>query len=140
MTGFQSTYDPRFGVRSTRGELAAPILVYVGLLLTVPTAGLSFVAALVAAYVLKGGAGPAAWSHYVYAIRTAWGLFGWGALGVGLMVVGAPLLVVLVGAPVMLLGFAVLGLAKLWFLVRAIVGIVRAADGRPQPDPRALLV
>ena len=135
-----TAYDPRFDGRAAREELVMPMLVYVGLLLTLPTAGLSFVVSLIAAYVLKSGAGPAAWGHYVYAIRTAWGLLGWAALGVVLLVVGAPLLIVLVGVPIMMLGGAVLVLSKLWFLVRAIVGIVRAADGRPQPNPRALLV
>ena len=141
MTEFQSTaYDPRLDGRTARDQLVMPILVYVGLLLTVPTAGLSLIVSLIAAYVLKADAAPAAWSHYVYAIRTCWGFLGWVALGVVLMIVGAPLLVVLIGVPIMLLGVAVAGLAKLWFVVRAIVGIVRAADGRAQPNPRAVLV
>ncbi len=141
MTEFQSTaYDPRFAPRSTREELVMPILIYVGLLLTLPTAGLSLFAALIAAYVLKADAAPAARSHYVYAIRTCWGFLGWVALGVVLMIVGAPLLIVLIGVPIMLLGVAIAGLAKVWFVIRAIVGIVRAADGRAQPNPRALLV
>ena len=140
MTDPSATFDPRFTPRSTREELVMPMLIYVGLLLTVPTAGLSLLVSLIAAYVLKGEAGPAAWSHYVYAIRTCWGLLGWGALGVVLVIVGAPQLIVLIGAPIMLLGVAIAGLAKVWFLVRAIVGIVRAADGRAQPNPRAVLV
>ena len=141
MTEFQSTaYDPRLGPRSAREEMVMPILVYVGLLLTVFTAGLSLIVAMVAAYVLKGEAPAAARSHYVYALRTCWGFLGWAALGVVLMVIGAPLLIVLIGIPIMMLGGAVAVLAKVWFVVRAIVGIVRAADGRAQPNPRALLL
>ena len=95
---------------------------------------------LVTAYVLKGEATSAAWSHYVYAIRTCWGFLGWAAVGVVVMVVGAPLLLVLIGVPIMMLGLAVLLLAKAWLVVRAIVGIIRAADGRAQPNSRAVLV
>ena len=140
MTDRSTTYDPRFDGRAARDQMVMPILIYVGLLLTLPTAGLSLFASLIAAYVLKGEAAPAAWSHYVYAIRTCWGFLGWVALGVVLMIVGAPLLIVLVGVPIMLLGLAIAGLAKVWFVVRAIVGIVRAADGRAQPNPRAVLL
>ena len=141
MTHYNSAaYDPRFDARATREELVMPILVYVGLLLTVPTAGLSLIVSLVAAYVLKSGAGPAAWSHYVYAIRTCWGALGWMVVGGLMIAVGIPLMIVLIGFPIMMLGGAILVLAKLWFVVRAIVGIVRAADGRAQPNPRAVLV
>lgn len=141
MTEFQSTaYDPRFDVRSTREELVMPILIYVGLLLTIPTGGLSLIVSLIAAYVLKREAGPAAWSHYVYAIRTCWGALGWMALGAAMVLVGIPLMIVLIGFPLMALGAAVVVLAKVWFVIRAVVGIIRAADGRPQPNPRAVLV
>lgn len=141
MTDFQSAaYDPRLAPRSAREEMVMPILVYVGLLLTLPTAGLSLLVSLIAAYVLKGGATPAAWSHYVYAIRTCWGALGWMALGAITVLAGVPLTLVLIGFPLIALGAAVVILAKVWFVVRAIVGLVRAADGRPQPDPRALLV
>ena len=141
MTEFQSTaYDPRATPRSTREELVMPILIYVGLLLTLPTAGLSLIVSLIAAYVLKGEAGPAAWSHYVYAIRTCWGLLGWATLGLLLVIVGVPLMIVLIGFPMMALGGLIMLAAKVWFVVRAVVGIVRAADGRAQPNPRAVLV
>ena len=57
MTDFQSAaYDPRLAPRSAREELVMPILVYVGLLLTIPTGGLSLLVSLIAAHVLKGGA------------------------------------------------------------------------------------
>lgn len=141
MTDFHSTaYDPRFDVRATREQLVMPILIYVGLLLTIPTAGLSLIASLIAAYVLKSEAGPAAWSHYVYAIRTCWGALGWMVLGGLLIAVGIPLMIVLIGFPMMFIGGAILVLAKVWFVIRAIVGIVRAADGRAQPNPRAVLI
>ena len=140
MTDFQSAaYDPRLAPRSAREELVMPILIYVGLLLTIPTGGLSLLVSLIAAYVLKGEATPAAWSHYVYAIRTCWGALAWIALGCVMVLVGVPLMIVLVGFPLMALGACVVILAKVWFVVRAIVGIVRAADGRPQPNPRAVL-
>ena len=141
MTEFNSAaYDPRLDARAGREELVMPILIYVGLLLTIPTGGLSLVVSLVAAYVLKAEAGPAAWSHYVYAIRTCWGALGWMALGAVMVLVGVPLMIVLVGFPLIALGAAVVVLAKVWFVIRAVVGVVRAADGRPQPNPRALLV
>ena len=141
MTEFQSGFQaPRFAAAAARDQLVMPILVYVGLLLAVPTAGLSLIVSLVAAYVLKSDAGPAAWSHYVYAIRTCWGALAWMALGVVLIVAGIPLMLVLIGFPMMFLGGAVILLAKVWFVVRAVVGIVRAADGRAQPNPRAVLV
>ena len=141
MTEFQSTaYDPRLDVRATREELVMPILIYVGVLLSHVTGGLSFLVSLIAAYVLKRGATPAAWSHYVYAIRTCWGVLGWTVVGALVMLVGLPLTVVLIGFPIMALGGLIIALAAIWCIVRAVVGIVRAVDGRAQPNPRAVLV
>ena len=141
MTEFPSTaYVPRLDERATREELVMPILIYVGVLLSHVTGGLSFVVSLIAAYALKREATPAARSHYVYAIRTCWGVLGWTALGIVVVLVGLPLTVVLIGFPVMALGGLIIALAAVWCIARAIVGIVRAADGRPQPNPRALLV
>ena len=138
MADFRSTaYDPRFDARYAPREesLTGPIIVHICYLLTIPTFTLSAVAGLILAYSMKGEAGPAARSHYIAAIRTFWRTLWLMVLGVVLIVMGVPLSLVLVGIPLIFLGGALVLGAKVWFVVRSVVHLVRAIDGAALRDP-----
>ncbi len=129
-----TAYDPRLLPREE--SLAGPSIVYIAYLLAIPTASISAICGLVAAYALKDGAGPMARSHYVLQIRTFWWTLLFMVLGAVLVLVGIPLSLVLVGIPVMVAGALLAVGAKLWFIVRCVIGLIRAVDGRPQPNAR----
>ena len=125
--------------RSTSEDLTLPIVCYVLYLLTIPTAGAGFVIGAIIAYANRDTAGPAARSHYEFLIRTFWlSLIGLCA-GIAMCVVGGILSVILIGIPVLLLGIAILGLGKLWFIVRCVLGIAKAAQKEAYPRPEAVL-
>jgi uncharacterized membrane protein len=125
---------------TTREDLTLPMIVYGLYLLALPTGGLSLIAGLILAYAQQGGAGPAARSHYDFAIRTFWlGLVGFIA-GAAVCVIGALLMVVLIGFPILLVGALMLAGAKLWYVVRCILGIAKAAQHEAYPRPDALMV
>lgn len=80
---------------------------------------------VVLAYVRRGEAPEWARTHYTYAIHTFWISF-W------LTCLGLLTLVVLIGLPI-------LGLVWLWFLVRCVIALVRAIDGREMENPKSWL-
>lgn len=122
------------------GSLTAAIVIYALYLVALFTGGLSMVLGVVIAYALRGRAGEAARSHYTFQIRTFWGgavLIGAGVL---MVLVGLPLTLVGVGFLLIWAGVGVASLAHLWQLVRCAVGLFQAANGRPCPDPRTPLI
>lgn len=121
-------------------SMTAPILVYAAYLLSVPSAGLFALVGVIVAYILKGDAGPAAYSHYVFQIRTFWLSLLFIPLGILLIIVGVPLSFILVGVPLVILGGLMTAGVTVWFLARCVVGVIRAADGRAYPNPRTWLV
>ena len=121
-------------------EMTLPIVVYALLLGGFLTGGLSALVGLVAAYVLKGDAGPRAASHYVFEINTFWlATLAYVVVGV-LSIMGLPLLF-LHGAGIVFFVLAgLLGVAaSIWFAARCVIGLVRAAQGEAYPDPRTWL-
>ena len=132
------TYDAR--PRTFADEsLVAPIVVYVLYMVALPTVGLSSVVGLIMAYALKGEAGPAAHSHYVFQIRTFWLHLLAFPIGLLLLIVGIPLSFVLVGLPLVILGGLLMAGGHIWYLVRCVFGLVIAAQGEGYPRPRTLL-
>ena len=121
-------------------ELTLPIVVYALFLAGFLTGGLTALVGLIMAYVLKGDAGPRAASHYVFAINTFWLATLAYVVVIVLSVMGLPLLF-LHGAGIVL--FVLAGLlgaaATIWFAVRCVIGLVRAAQGAAYPDPRTWL-
>jgi len=115
-------------------DRAMPVVVYVLYILGL-FHGLTLIVGLIMAYVLRGGAGPVMASHYTYVIRTFWVSLIWGIIGGAIMLVSIPLMLVLIGFPLLWAGGVVCGLAWLWALVRCIMGLVRLADGRPIERP-----
>lgn len=132
------TFDARYAPREE--SMTAPLLVYGAYLLSVPSAGLFALVGVILAYILKGDAGPAAYSHYVFQIRTFWLSLLFIPLGVLLVILGIPLMLVVIGFPIILLGGAMVCGVTVWFVVRCVVGIIKAIDGQPYGNPRTWLV
>ena len=61
-------------------------------------------------------------------------------MGIAVLLVSIPLMFVLIGIPLFVAGILMLLGGKLWYVVRCIVGLVGAAQGRAYPNPEALLV
>ena len=127
-------------IQSRSEETTLPIVVYALYLAGYFTGGVTAVIGLIMAYVLKGDAGQRAVSHYIFQINTFWlAILAYAVVAV-LSVIGLPLLF-LHGAGVVF--FVLAGLlgaaATIWFAVRCIIGLVRAAQGAAYPDPRTWL-
>src|SRR5262245_40788439 len=107
-----------------------PAVVYALYLLGIAN-GLTVVLGLILAYANRGGAGARARSHYTFLIRTCWLWLAWMVIGGAMIVIGLPLSVVLVGLPLLALGWVVVGLVHVWFAARAILGVIYLARDEP---------
>jgi len=125
---------------ATSEDLTLPIVVYVLYLLALPTGGISLIVGLIMAYANRDNAGPAARSHYEFAIRTFWLSIVWVLAGSAALVVGFVLLAILIGFPILFVGALMLAGGKLWYVIRCVVGIVRASQKEAYANPDALLV
>lgn len=111
-----------------------PAVVYALYLLGIANV-LTALLGLILAYANRGQAGAGVRSHYTFLIRTCWLWLAWAAIGVLLILVGAPLSLILVGLPIFALGLLVLALVHVWFAVRAIVGVIYLARDEAYPRP-----
>lgn len=116
-----------------------PAVVY-GLYLLGCANGLTVIIGLIVAYVNRDTAGPINESHLTFAIRTFWLGIAWFLIGGLLMLFGIPMLVVLVGLPMIIAGGLILGAVGLWFVVRCVLGIYYLVRGEAYPRPRAWLI
>lgn len=101
-------------------------LVYILYLVTLILPGIAAVIGLVLAYMNKDNAPDWLQSHYVYIIHTFWK---------GLLFVFVGML-----TSVVLIGFLILPLALIWWIVRCIKGLQLLGRDSPIPDPRTWLV
>ena len=124
---------------ATHEDRLIPAVVY-ALYLVGAANGLTVIIGLIVAYASIGGAGPIMHTHYRFQIRTFWLAIAWGAVGVGLVLLGGLLMIVLIGFPIFHLGVAILGLGWLWFLVRSIAGGYYLLQGQPYPRPQTWLI
>jgi len=111
--------------------------VYILYLLGFFTGGVSAVIGLIMAYMLRGAAGPRAYSHYAFAISTFWLTVVWAVIGGVVLGVGCILSFILVGFPIMIaagVGFCIL---PIWFVLRCVRGLIAALDDRPYAPLRA---
>lgn len=107
-------------------ERTLALICYILQAVSVVTAGLIAVVAVIIAYVRKDQAPEWLQNHYTYQIRTFWyGLAGW-IVGILTMV--------------FLIGFLILLATAIWFLVRSIVGLIRLSEGRTHADPTGFWV
>lgn len=115
-----------------------PAVVY-GLYLLSLITGFTIFIGLVVAYANMGRAGEMARSHYVFQIRTFWLSIAWCLIGVLLFAVGVPLSFLLIGLPLVVLGWAIFAVGGVWFVVRMVLGLMSLARGEAYPRPRAWL-
>jgi uncharacterized membrane protein len=116
------------------------VSIYILYLLGFFTGGVTAVIGLVMAYMLKGAAGPRAFSHYVFAIRTFWLTVVWALIGGMVLGIGCLLTAILIGIPILIvagIGFCIL---PIWFAVRCVLGLIAAIDDRPYERPRVWLI
>lgn len=104
------------------------------------TGGLTTIVGLIVAYAVKGESSDAAWTHYVFAIRTIWVGLAWALIGACLFVVGIPLTLILVGLLFIKAAVVIWGLLGFWFTARAVMGLLYAIRDEPYPRPRSWLV
>lgn len=97
--------------------------------------GLTLIIGVIMAYVLRGNAGPANYSHYTYAIRTFWFSLAGMLIGGAVMLVSIPFTFILIGIPFMWAGGMICLMSWLWAMVRSIVGVVRLANGQAIDRP-----
>jgi uncharacterized membrane protein len=116
-----------------------PFIVYVLYILAFMN-GLTGLVGFGMALALKANASPAVQTHYRFQIITFFGALILGAVGVGLVIVGIPLSLIGVGLVLMTLAAGVFGLAGLYMVVRAIIGLAKLAGGEPYPNPESWTV
>jgi len=138
MTDLSGTMPPTVG--ASHEDRALPAVVYGLFAFQAFSFGASALIGLIIAYVSLGSAGPRMRSHYLFQIRTVWIGLAWALIGGGLMVVGAILSVILIGIPILQLGFAVLSLICLWALARCIAGAIYLSQDQAYPRPRTWLI
>lgn len=109
---------------ATDGDRILAVVNYI-LFLVGPANGITMIIGAILAYVRRPSAAPWLQSHFTYQIYTLW-------IGFAIFLVG-------IATVWLLIGFLILALGTVWVVVRAAVGLVRLVDGRPHPDPRALL-
>lgn len=134
-----SSFNPLPRPMATDEDLTMPIVIYVLYLVSLPTAFLSLVLGLILAYAGRDRAGPAARSHYEFQIRTFWLSLIGVAVAIALCAVGAILSLILIGIPILMVGALMLLAGKLWFIIRCVLGIAKAAQKEAYPRPDAVL-
>lgn len=131
----------RFGYpRRGAGALTTATVVWALYLAGAITGGVTTLIGLVVAYAAKGGSSDAAWSHYVFAIRTIWVGLAWVVIGAVLAIVGTPLTLILIGFLFWKAALLIWGLIGLWYLARSVMGLVYAIRDEPYPRPRSWLI
>ena len=115
------TSEPNRGVTASSDSKNWVIAVYITYIV-----GFAIVGVIIA-YIKRPETQGTMWeSHITYAIRTFW-------LGLAGVVIGLILTFILIG-------ILVLWAVAIWFLVRAIVGLVQALNGKPIADPQTWLI
>jgi uncharacterized membrane protein len=99
--------------------------------------GLTAVLGLVLALANRGRAGARMRTHYTFLIRTCWLWLVSLVIGALFLLVGAPLSLVLIGYPLLLLGKAIISLAEIWFIARVVTGAIYLARNAAHPRPHS---
>jgi uncharacterized membrane protein len=121
-------------------DRVVPAVIYGLYLFGVFSALITVFIGLIIAYAQRGSAGERMETHYTFLIRTFWLSIGWFLIGVALLVFGLPLLVVLIGLPMMIAGGLILSVVGVWFVVRCGLGIYYLAQDEPYPRPMSWLI
>lgn len=94
---------------------------------------------LIIAYAQRGSAGPRMESHYTFLIRSFWLTIWWFVIGGLLILFGIPLLVVLIGLPMIIAGGLILSVVGVWFIARCCLGAYYLAKDEAYPRPMSWL-
>ena len=88
--------------------------------------GITAIVGVVLAYLRKDSASEWAYGHYVYAIRTFW---------IGLVASIITILLCFV-----LIGFVLIPVVAVWFILRSVLPLVKATRGEPLSDPQTIWI
>jgi uncharacterized membrane protein len=130
----------RYPLEDMLNDKTYVVSIYVLFLLGFLSGGATTVVGLIMAYILKVTAGPLAFSHYRFAIRTFWLTLGWSLVGCCILAVGVVLSMILIGIPILIVAGVGLCAILIWFGVRCVLGLIAAVDDRPCERPRAWIV
>lgn len=111
------------------GRLSA-IAAYALYLLSIPSAGIFALVGVIVAYATRDGSGALARAHLEEAIRIWWVAFWWAAAGIALAIIGTLLAIVLIGIPILWLGWLVAFIGMVWFTVKSLLGLIKLLDNR----------
>ena len=126
-------------IHAASEDRALPAITY-GLYLLGAANGVTTLIGLVLALANRGRAGERMRTHYTFQIRTCWLWLAWIVIGGLLILVGAPLSLLLVGIPLFLIGWAIIGLIEVWFVARVIIGAVYLAQNEAYPRPNSWFI
>jgi uncharacterized membrane protein len=121
-------------------DRTVPAVTYGLYLLGFASAGLTTLIGLFVAYANRGAASLDLQSHYSFLIRTFWLSVLFALMAGAFVLIGLPLSFILIGIPILKLGFLIWGLTGVWFAVRCVVGAIRLARGEAYPNPRTWLI
>lgn len=118
----------------TTEDRTMPAVAY-GLYLLAFATGVTAIIGLIIAYAQRDGAGPRMRTHYTFLIRTFWIGIAWCVIGALLFVVGVPLSFVLIGLPLVFVGWTIFALLGVWYAIRCVVGVIYLSRGEAYPRP-----
>lgn len=116
-----SEFQPATPATTQRNWAVAVYVLYLVSSIT----GITAIIGVIMAHIKVNESDPVWRSHFAFQIRTFW----WSLL---FFLISFLLVFIVIGIPLLVL-------VGLWFLVRCIVGLIRASDGRPIPAPNSLL-
>jgi uncharacterized membrane protein len=127
-----SVYEPAGEDRTL--PIAVYILYLVGL-----TNLVTSIVGLIVAYAFRERASATMRTHYEFQIRTFWIAVVFWLIGALLCLVAVPLMLVLIGFPLMWIGGAIIAATHLWVAIRCILGLLYVWRYQPYPRPAAIL-
>jgi uncharacterized membrane protein len=112
-------------IQSPNRDRTNLLIVYILFIVGLFSGGLISLAGLIMAYFVKNDADVIAQTHLIFLIRTFWIGLLFGLVGVVLSVIGV--------------GFLILALATIWYLIRVIKGVITFNRNEPIAEPRSWL-
>ena len=137
MTDLSGAMPPTAG--AAHEDRTIPAVVYVLYFLGLAY-GVTALIGLIVAYANLNSAGPKMRTHYQFQIRTVWMGLAIALLGGVLIVIGLPLSFIIIGIPIVQLGFAIVSLVCVWVLARCIAGGIYLSQDQAYPRPLSWLV
>ena len=137
MTDLSGAVPPTVG--AAHEDRTVPAVVYVLYFLGLAY-GVTILVGLIVASANQGAAGPRMRTHYQFQIRTVWMALAWAFLGGMLILIGFPLSFILIGVPIVQLGFAIISLICVWAFARTVAGAIYLSQDQAYPRPGTWLI